>query len=291
MPVEVAVVEVGLLGRYDATNVVRSDVAVITNIGKDHTDGAPGWERAVASEKAGIIKAESVPVVGDVDDASFPIFEHEAQQPLLRSGTRDRVDDSRGRGRGPPARHLGAGRPLRRGVPAPARRPPGRECRHRPRRGRRVLRPPGGRGRGRGGVGRPPAAVAGRGGRREPLVVLDGAHNPGGARALARALTEFEASPRVAALGLLEGRDPAEMLDALEVAPDDLVVATRPPSPRAVEPDELARTARARGAVVDVVDDPVEAVEVARLTAGEHGLIVVTGSLYLTGAVRGELAG
>ena len=43
-PVDVAVVEVGLLGRFDATNVIDGQVAVVTNIGRDHTDGAPGWQ-------------------------------------------------------------------------------------------------------------------------------------------------------------------------------------------------------------------------------------------------------
>ena len=49
-PVDVAVVEVGLLGRFDATNVAEARVAVVTSIGGDHTDFAPGWELAVASE-------------------------------------------------------------------------------------------------------------------------------------------------------------------------------------------------------------------------------------------------
>jgi dihydrofolate synthase/folylpolyglutamate synthase len=62
--VDVAVVEVGLLGRFDATNVVDGAVAVLTNIGKDHTDGAPGWQRAVAWEKAGIVKPGSHAVLG-----------------------------------------------------------------------------------------------------------------------------------------------------------------------------------------------------------------------------------
>ena len=50
-PVDVAVVEVGLLGRYDATNVAEAQVAVVTSIGGDHTDFAPGWEQAVAERE------------------------------------------------------------------------------------------------------------------------------------------------------------------------------------------------------------------------------------------------
>src|SRR4051812_10793077 len=48
--VDVAVVEVGLLGRYDATNVCDADVAVVTNVGHDHTDGQPGWRERIAEE-------------------------------------------------------------------------------------------------------------------------------------------------------------------------------------------------------------------------------------------------
>jgi dihydrofolate synthase / folylpolyglutamate synthase len=54
--VDVAVVEVGMLGRWDATNVADAAVAVLTNIGHDHTDGKGDWRRAIAEEKVGIVK-------------------------------------------------------------------------------------------------------------------------------------------------------------------------------------------------------------------------------------------
>jgi dihydrofolate synthase/folylpolyglutamate synthase len=57
--VDVAVVEVGMLGRFDATNVVDGAVAVVTNIGKDHSDGQGDWQAAIAVEKAGIVKPDS----------------------------------------------------------------------------------------------------------------------------------------------------------------------------------------------------------------------------------------
>lgn len=79
---EVAVVEVGLLGRFDATNVLDADVAVITNIGKDHTDGADGWQREVASEKAGIIKPGSHVVLGAPMGDLKAIFEAEPHREL-----------------------------------------------------------------------------------------------------------------------------------------------------------------------------------------------------------------
>ena len=60
--VDAALVEVGLLGRFDATNVVDAEVVVVTNVGRDHTDGRGEWRRAVAGEKAGSV-VEGHPLV------------------------------------------------------------------------------------------------------------------------------------------------------------------------------------------------------------------------------------
>ena len=62
--VDVAVIEVGLLGQFDATNVVDADIAVITNVGFDHSDGIGDWRRAIATEKAGIVKEGSFAILG-----------------------------------------------------------------------------------------------------------------------------------------------------------------------------------------------------------------------------------
>src|SRR5690606_5143790 len=82
-PVEVAVVEVGLLGRYDATNVAEATVAVVTSVGGDHTDFAPGWEVQVATEKAGIIGPSSTVVLGGVPPELVPVFESEGPERLV----------------------------------------------------------------------------------------------------------------------------------------------------------------------------------------------------------------
>ena len=76
--VDVAVVEVGMLGRYDATNVADGAVAVVTNVGPDHTDFREGWRQAVAEEKAGIVKPDSVLVLGETDPALRGAFVAEA---------------------------------------------------------------------------------------------------------------------------------------------------------------------------------------------------------------------
>src|SRR5687768_12158713 len=73
--VDVAVVEVGLLGRYDATNVCDAAVAVVTNVGYDHTDGQGDWRARIAEEKSGIVKPNSTLVLGETAPALLPIFQ------------------------------------------------------------------------------------------------------------------------------------------------------------------------------------------------------------------------
>src|SRR5256885_1053395 len=70
-----AMVDVGLLGRFDETNVAVAHVAVITNIGHDHTDFEGDWRRKIADEKVGIVKPESFLVVGERDPDLVSVFE------------------------------------------------------------------------------------------------------------------------------------------------------------------------------------------------------------------------
>ncbi|MCZ7530529.1 MAG: hypothetical protein M5U31_09425 [Acidimicrobiia bacterium] len=80
-----------------------------------------------------------------------------------------------------------------------------------------------------------------------PLVILDGAHNVAGAHAMLAAIEEeFASSPRTLLVGLLREKDPREMLDALGARSAAHIVCARPPSPRAMDPAELARAARSR---------------------------------------------
>jgi dihydrofolate synthase / folylpolyglutamate synthase len=134
---------------------------------------------------------------------------------------------------------------------------------------------------------------------RAPLLVLDGAHNPDGARAAAATLAdEFDVEgTRRWVLGLLVGRDVDEMLDAFGVRPADEVVTCTPPSPRGTPADDLAKAVAARGVQAEAVPDVGEALErawraaeaetgVGADGAGGGGLVMVTGSLYTVGAAR-----
>ncbi|WP_334143982.1 bifunctional folylpolyglutamate synthase/dihydrofolate synthase [Rhabdothermincola sp.] len=291
--VDVAVVEVGLLGRFDATNVVDADVAVITNIGFDHTDGVGDWRAAIASEKAGIIKPGSFLVLGETDPELREIFEREPHAGTWVRGEDFDVEQDR----------VAVG-------------------------GRLLdLRTPGGviedvfvplHGRHQADnaalavaaaeaffaraldVEVVRAAFAGLTvpGRFEvlghfPLVIVDGAHNPDGASALADTMNdEFDVGGRrILVVGMLAERDVGAMLDALDVGSADVLVACTAPSPRAVPAEVIAQIAQERfaGLDVEVVAGVEAAVNRALAIASEDDVVLVTGSIYVAGAARAHL--
>jgi dihydrofolate synthase / folylpolyglutamate synthase len=288
--IDVAVLEVGLLGRYDCTNIVDADVAVLTRVAADHTDRSDGWRRAIAEEKAGIVKPNSTFVLGETDPELRPIFEAAGAAELW---VRD--EDF-----GVASNQLAVG-------------------------GRLVdLRTPGGRYdelflpvHGAHQADNAACALAAVEaffarpldqdlvveafadltipGRLEavahsPSVLLDCAHNPDGAASLAAALDESFSvlGRRILVVGMLAQQDPVEMLAAVHVNRFDLVVACTPDSPRARPAHEVAEAAEAAGVAVEVVPDPVQAVANAVALADEEDLVVVAGSIYVVGAVRGE---
>jgi dihydrofolate synthase/folylpolyglutamate synthase len=281
-PVDVAVIEVGLLGRFDATNVADADVAVITNIGRDHTDRVGDWRAAIAQEKAGIIKPDSFLVLGEADPRLRPVFDAEPHVGTWVRGVEFDVEQD--------LTAVG-GHML-------SLRTPGELYDE-------VLLPLHGQHQADNAalalaatetffarpldeqIVRDAFEVVGH----FPLIILDGAHNPDGALATAQTLAdEFEmAGRRIMVVGLLGGRDPREMLEAFELAQADLVLCCTPDSPRAVPAAELAVVAGEMGLDAEVVADPAEAIDRARAMAEEEDLILVTGSLYLVGAARSHL--
>ncbi|MEM7276137.1 MAG: folylpolyglutamate synthase/dihydrofolate synthase family protein [Actinomycetota bacterium] len=288
---EVAVVEVGLLGRFDATNVIDADVAVITNVGKDHTDGADGWEREVATEKAGIIKPDSRVVLGSPMDELRPIFEAEPSAGLWVAGTDFEIESNTlavgGRTidlRTPgehydqlfvPAhgRHQGSNAATAvAAVEAFFDRPTPEELIVE---ALAEIRFPG------------RFEVVGR----EPTVILDGAHNPDGARAAHATLVDEFArlGSWVLVVGLLSGKDPVEMLESLGAADFDAVICTEPNWTRAIPADEIAAAAESLGLSPEVVRKPAEALERARSVTAADDLILVAGSLYVVGDIRATL--
>jgi len=286
--VQAAVVEVGLLGRWDATNVVDGVVAVLTNIGYDHTDGQGDWRRRIAEEKVGIVKEGATFVLGETDPALADVFDASPAAATWRRGVEFECTENRlavgGRLldlRTPGAHyedvflalhgaHQGEnaavalaaaeaffGRPLDAQVVSEAFasvRNPGRF---------EVIR-------------------------RDPLVILDGAHNPDGAQAVAETLAEgfVVTGEHRLVIGVLEGRDPVELLEILDVAHAGEVVCCSPDSPRALSATRLAALVEDLGGRTRVVPDVGEALGVALAGANPNDLVVVTGSLHTVGAAR-----
>lgn len=285
--VDVAVIEVGKLGRYDATNVVDGDVAVVTNVGEDHTDGGPGWRAAVAWEKAGIVKPGAVLVLGETDPDLAEVFCEAGPSRTLRRGedfecerndlaVGGRMLDIAAAGRYPDVflemhgSHQGDNAALAVAAveaffAAPL-----------------------------NGVAVSEAfAGAGLPGRleivaREPLVVIDGAHNPDGASAARRALDEdFAGAARTfMVIGMMRERQPLRMLTELGARQCDLLVTTTAPSPRGIPAEELAAVATEAGIRCEAVADPAAAVRYAKELATGADLVFVSGSLYVAGAAR-----
>jgi dihydrofolate synthase/folylpolyglutamate synthase len=291
-PVDVSVVEVGLGGRWDATNVADGIVAVVTNIGLDHTEFLGPTLADVAKEKAGIIKPGSTLVLSERRPELVEIFAAERPERLWLRGRDFDVEgnDLALNGRMLTLRTPGAvyedvflalhGRhqadnfidalvaaeaffdaPLEAELVAEA--------------GAKIRSP-----------GR--LEVVGR----HPLILLDGAKNVPGAESAAAAINEEfgDATSRVLVVGMLRGKDPDEMLRALEAGKARLVIACPPPSPRAMAPEEVVAAALRLGCVTEVTTSVAEAVTLARDAAGPDDLILITGSLYVVGAARAALA-
>jgi len=285
--VDVAVIEVGLGGRWDCTNVVDGAVAVVTNISFDHTEVLGPTLEDIARDKSGIFKEGAVVVIGETDPTLVALFrEAAASAGAAEVWVRDQDFACT-------ANRVAVGGRL---IDV---RTPGRSYGE-------VLVPLHGAHQGdnascamaavEGFFGTPVseeaveeamASVQVRGrleviGHR-PLVVVDGAHNVAGMIVLARSLVEefTVAGEMRAVVGMLAGRDPTSMLDALLTAGVRSVEICAPDSPRALPAETVAEAAAALGMEVRVAGSPAAAVEAAVGRAGVDDGVVVCGSLYV----------
>ena len=116
-----------------------------------------------------------------------------------------------------------------------------------------------------------------------PEVVLDVAHNPAGAWALRSALSErYDDSPLIFVFGAMRDKAISEMTEILFPLAERVIV-TRPENPRSASPEEIRQAASRTGAEIDAADAVSAALQRAREAAGPKSLIVVTGSIYLVG--------
>jgi dihydrofolate synthase/folylpolyglutamate synthase len=293
-PVDAMVIEVGLGGTWDCTNVVHGDVTVLTNVSFDHTDVLGPTLEGIAADKAGIIKPGSRVVLGelapDLLDVVTAVAEAAGAASIWVAG-RDFGCASNQVAVGgrlvtlwtPGGRYEdvliplhGAHQGLNAAVALAATEaffgealaPDVVE------EGFAAVRVPG------------RLEVLGR----RPLLLVDGAHNAAGMAALADALTEEFAveGTTVAVVGMLQGRDPWAMLEPLARAGVRAIIACEPDSPRAMPVTAVAEAGRALGLAVYEEPDVRDALRVARGMVDADGLVVVAGSLYVVGAVRAD---
>ena len=292
--VDVMVIEVGLLGRWDATNVVDAQVAVITNIGLDHTEFAGPTRAHIAAEKAGIVKPQTALVTGETDPDMLDVFRAAGPATML---VRD-IDFSVGANdlalggryveiRTPTTIYPEVFVPLHghhQAVNAAVALTAVETFFARPLDDDVVTE-------GFGAVEMP--------GRFEildhqPLVIVDGAHNPAGADVCSSVFfQDFDpAGRRVLVVGCLRSRDPGELLAALRADEFDLVVCCTAPTPRGRPATEIAEAARTLGCdEVRTVDGVSDAIDLALSSRSADDAVLITGSLYVVGAARGHLRG
>ena len=283
--VDFQVVEVGLGGRLDATNVIQPEVGIITSISFDHTEVLGSSLTEIASEKAGIIKPGSIVVTSPQPDEVAQVIEKaclKCNAGLVRVGS-DVVWQSLG---------FDAERQLLRVK--------GRLGSYRlsiPLLGRYQLE----------NAATAVAALevlAGRGfnisrdsiinglatvswpGRfqilsRRPLLVVDGAHNPDSARKLKQSLVQYFAFDRaILVIGVSSDKDVAGIISEL-VPLFDKVIVTRSRHPRAMALEQLIAAFRRYGVEVQAVEAVSEALSLALSMAGARDLVCVAGSLFV----------
>jgi len=258
--VEVAVIEAGLGGRYDATNVIPSRVQVLTNVGLEHTRWLGPTVTDIAEEKLAVVREHGVLVTGELDPEAEAVAARVAEErharrvraplstdlPLAAQGLFQRRNFALARAAAEAfLGELDEGAVERAAAEV---RVPGR------------------------------MQVVGE----NPLTILDGAHNPAGARALAEAIPEIAAGrPVTGVLGVLDDKDAAGMLRAL-LPRLERVVFTRSANPRSLPPATLESLASKLGAPPsETVADPRRALERARGLAGPGGAVLAAGSIYL----------
>ena len=262
--VEVAVVEAGLGGRYDATSVIRSRVQVLTNVSLEHTRWLGPTARHIAEEKLAVVPVGGTLVAGPLRGEALAVAKG--------------VSSARG------ARLLLFGRDfgLREGVRLGVRGAFQEENFAVAVAAAEAFAGP-----------LEPSAIAAAArsvsapGRMEvtgddPLTILDGAHNPAGIAAMLPDLRALVGDrPLTAVVSVLDDKDAAGMLTALASC-CERAVFTRSSNPSALPPAVLESLWRqAGGGHAEVVADPVAALAGARAAAGPGGAVLVTGSIYL----------
>jgi len=271
--VDVAVLEVGLGGRLDATNAVDPVVSAIVTIDLDHVATLGATLAAIAEEKAGIARAGRPLVTGVRQEEALAVLKARCARlaaPLVEAPPLPDDFDVPLAGDHQRENAAVAVATLRASSG-----PLGLIVRDdRVREGLAATRWPGRLQRIEG----------------SPALLLDGAHNPAGARALGAHLAGLGGPPPVLVFAAMQDKD-VEGLVAPLLPHVGTVVATAPEVGRALPPEELAARIAGAGGRAEAAATPEIALTRARDLAGPRGLVVVAGSLYLVGAILTIVSG
>nr|MDD6336741.1 bifunctional folylpolyglutamate synthase/dihydrofolate synthase [bacterium] len=289
--VDIAIIEVGIGGLLDCTNIITPEVAVVTPIGLDHVKILGNTLEEIAFQKAGIYKPGVACVTSCQRQEAMEVLVAKASQCGEALQVAPRVSGLESSLSGNAFTVLGEEFfvPLAGPHQADNAATAITAARQLQRRGWDKLTDK---------AIREGLAQARWTGRLEtighqPLILLDGAHNGHGACALADAIEGFHLPARPTVVCGILNKDVPPMVDAfLRFAGN--IICTRPDSPRAMDPVELAAIfTQKRGSAegIAVCEQPGEALEQAVALAGQDGCVVVCGSLYLVGEIRTRLVG
>ncbi|MGP6172559.1 bifunctional tetrahydrofolate synthase/dihydrofolate synthase [Corynebacterium sp. A21] len=310
-PVDIAVVEVGMGGRWDATNVVDSEVAVVMPVGMDHTNYLGETIEEIAAEKAGIIKArpdsddplkptENIAIIAEQDPKAMEVLLHQAVEvdaAVARAGVEFGVVSSTIAVGGQQLHLRGLGGEYE-DIFLPL---SGEHQAHNAAVALAAVEAFFGAGSGRtldlNTVKEGFATVESPGRlervRSAPTVFIDAAHNPDGARSLGAALErDFEFNRLIGVIGVLDDKDALGILRELESHFSEVVI-TQNSSPRALDAYELAESARdifgeervhVSATLPGAVELAVELAEDAEVQSGSG--VVITGSVVTAGEAR-----
>ncbi len=282
--VSLSVLEVGLGGRWDCTNIAEPILSAVTNIGIDHEAWLGKGMRSIAFEKAGIFRALRPAITGAHREEALEVLRREA----LKAGTRLRLPSECAVRQGSRSMHLECPEGV---LDLPL--PPlfgehqvenvSLACRI-----GLTLRELGWKIPDESFVsGISAARWPGRLQKIEdsPKIFLDGAHNPDGCHAL-EAFVRGMPHPRVLVFSAMEDK-PVEQMTGILFPAFDHVMTTRIPMDRCLDPEEI--WGPVPDGTLDIEEDPVSALTRARELAGREGSVVVAGSLFLVGHVMKEL--
>ena len=288
---DVQTVEVGLGGRLDATNVINADVCVITSVSMDHAKILGDTIREIASDKAGIIKEGSVAVVAPQRPEALTAILEACQrldvEPVLVG--RDVTWEPRGSFMGGQSLTVhGLLDSYELDIPLLGNyQMENASCAVAAVEAMGQLQ----------GLSVSPQSLKEGFSRvswpcrmevlaREPLVVVDGAHNDYSVDCLLESLPHyFDYDRLVVIAGFSRDKNVGDMVNSLAPAAD-LAIAAQARHPRALKSEELAEMLRGRGAETVEAQDPRRALDLARSEAGSSGLVLATGSLFLAAEVR-----